>query len=267
MVEPDAGIFPYNGRPNQYILDGKNHISMTRVSTSEQKSLEPMVSFLFDSVAVEPDIDDALSQKSGSDDGEENKFSLLQYYDTVFLVDDSRSMSDAGRWQLVQRILSRSVQITIPYDPDGIDIYFFNNRRASKEKVQSAQMAKETVESVRPGGRTPTRARLEELLRSYMLRFRENRYNQAFPKYNLIVLTDGEPDQDYENPDEISDEEDARENSAANRKIRKEIVRVTKELNELGAAEEQIGIQFCQIGTDSGVSKFFNKLDNDLRLK
>ena len=112
-MEPDAGIFPYNGRPNQCILNGKR---------------------------VKPD------------DGEENKFSLLQYYDTAFLVDDSRSMRDAGRWQLVQKILARSVQITIPYDPDGIDIHFFNNRRASKKGVTDAQVAKETIASVNPEG-------------------------------------------------------------------------------------------------------------------
>ena len=248
---------------------------MTKFSSAEHELLEPAVAFLCQSVKnafelqslwqAEPGTNDTRSWCSQPESGEEDKFFILREYDTVFLVDDSSSMQTARRWELVQRILAVSTDIATQYDPDGIDIRFFNNRTASAREIKDPKTARAMVQQVTPNGRTPTLRRMSELLRSYIRRLRDNQDDENFPKYNLIILTDGEPDRDFEEPGDISDAEDARKNTAANRKIRKEIVNIAKQLDDMGAVGEQVGIQFCQIGNDTGVTKFFDFLDNGLR--
>ena len=237
--------------------------------------LEPAVTFLCQSVKkafelqslwrAEPGTDDAWFWRTQLESAEEDKFSILREYDTVFLVDDSSSMQTARRWELVQRILAVSTEIAAHYDPNGIDIRFFNNSTASAKEIRNPVTARAMVQQVTPYGRTPTLRRMTELLRSYIRRFRDNQDTENFPKYNLIILTDGEPDKAFEEPGDISNAEDAKKNTAANRKIRKEIVSIAKELDKMNALDEQVGIQFCQIGNDAGVTRFFDFLDNSLR--
>ena len=252
---------------------------MTQFAATEQKLLEPVITFLSTSIEEahelqslrqeDPDAVD-VSFVDNLGDGEEDPYSILTEYDTVFLVDDSLSMQASGRWQLVQKVLAHATEITPRYDPDGIEVRFFNNARASRNHITDPQQARNIVQSVNPSGRTPTLNRLQEYLRTYIQDFREHRQKQDrsyFPKYNLIILTDGGPDKSFEHPEEISDAEDAAKNSAANRKIRKEIVNTANQLDDMNAVEGQIGIQFCQIGNDAEVAKFFDYLDNDLRVK
>lgn len=251
---------------------------MTRFSKAEQQLLAPAVSFLCDVSqealhlqmlrGQESNANASSSHQSELGEGEENKYSLLRDYDTVFLVDDSRSMVDGGRWQLVQKILARSTDITTKYDPDGIDIHFFNNKRASADNIKDREKARSILQSVRlDDGRTPTLQRLSDHLSGYMRRFHAKRDAFDFQKYNLIILTDGEPDPSFEYDGEVSDEDDAKKNTAVNRKIRKTIVKAGRELDEADASEKQIGIQFCRIGNDPEVAKFFNYLDDNLRKK
>ncbi|MCJ1384540.1 hypothetical protein MMC17_007657 [Xylographa soralifera] len=258
VVEPESGTFNYPNRPDPFVLDYKNHLTMTKFSASEHRVLESAISFLCQSIdnasklqslrSAEPDTRDVSFWRGQLDSGMEDKFTILRDYDTIFLVDDSSSMLTARRWEFVQNILTVSTEIAAHYAPDGIEIRFFNNRRASADHIKDPQIARAMIQQVTPNGRTPTRRRLSEYLRGYLYRLRANQYNKDFSGLNLIILTDGEPDPDYEKPSEISDAEDAKQNTAANRKIRKEIV----------------GIQFCQIGNDAGVAKFFDYLDNNL---
>ena len=250
---------------------------MTRLSASDHRVLEPAVSFLCQSIdnalelqslrSAEPDTSDVSFWRSQLDSGTEDKYSILRDYDTVFLVDDSSSMNTARRWELVQRILAVSTEIATHYDSDGIEIRFFNDKKASANNITDPQIARAMIQQVTPNGRTPTLRRMSEFLRGYVHRLRENQYDPDFSKLNLIILTDGEPDPDWEKPSEISDAEDAKQNTAANRKIRKEIVSIGTQLDQIRASEEQIGIQFCQIGNDVGVAKFFDYLDNNLAEK
>ncbi|MCJ1282930.1 hypothetical protein MMC26_002256 [Xylographa opegraphella] len=274
VVEADSGTFNYPERPNPYVLHNRNHSTMTRFSASEHGVLAPAVSILCQSVdralelqshrSAEPGTSDVSFWRSQLDSGVEDKFSILREYDTVFLVDDSVSMLTSRRWELVRRILTVSTEIATYYDPDGIEIRFFNNRKASADNIKDPQTARAKIQQVTPNGRTPTRRRMSEYLRSYVHRLREQQYDPDFSKLNLIILTDGEPDPEYENPNEVSDAEDAEQNTAANRKIRKEIVNIGTQLDDINASEEQIGIQFCQIGNGDGVAKFFDYLDNNL---
>ena len=250
---------------------------MTLFSRSERHTLRNLASFLRksanDALHIQSlrqgnaTLEDSSDWQNEQDPGGEDKLSILRGYDTVFLVDDSVSMLTAGRWELVKKILARSTQITTEYDPDGIDIRFFNYNAIPADSIKDPVDARSIIEQVHPNGRTPTLRCLQQCLRGYMRQFRNKQDDWRFSKYNLIILTDGEPDPAYEDPDEISDKEDARLNKPVNRKIRKEIVKTAMDLEDMGAPDEQVGIQFCQIGNDAGVATFFSYLDNDLRKK
>ena len=83
------------------------------------------------------------------------------------------------------------------------------------------------------------------------------------------MLTDGEPNDEWEDEDDISDQEDAKKNKAAFRLIRKKSIEVAKALDapEVDAELGQVGIQFCQIGNDRDATAFFEFLDDRLKGK
>ncbi|KAJ8117243.1 hypothetical protein ONZ43_g4255 [Nemania bipapillata] len=64
---------------------------------------------------------------------EGDPFVFLQFFDTVFLIDDSGSMKikdSAGgesRWEQTRDLIEQLVPICMRYDQDGIDIYFLND--------------------------------------------------------------------------------------------------------------------------------------------
>ena len=259
------------------MLEGKNHFEMTRFSVLERHTLQNLISFLRESANDALHIQslrqgdaasgDALNWQDEQDTDREDKLSILRGYDTVFLVDDSESMLTAGRWELVKKILAHSTDISTNYDANGIDIRFFNHKAISADNIKDPVKARSIIQQVNPRGRTPTLGCLQQCLRGYMRQYGKKQDDWTFSKYNLIVLTDGEPDPSPEHPEDITDEEDAKSNTAVNRKIRKLIVKTATDLEEMGAPDEQIGIQFCQIGNDIGVAKFLDYLDNDLRTK
>lgn len=195
----------------------------------------------------------------------EDRFSILERFDTVFLVDDSPSMS-GRRWDLVKRILTYSLARATQYDLDGIDIHFLNNRSANADHIKDEAAAVDIHRQITLRGSTPILDQLSRHLNGYLRRYRLSQ-DINFKGYNLIVLTDGEPDQEYEDPHDISDKEDAKKNSAAYRLIRKKIVQVAQELYQVGAERTQVGIQFCQVGDSEAASSFFQYLDDSLKGK
>lgn len=199
-----------------------------------------------------------------AENGAEDRFSLLADYDTVFLVDDSPSMR-GEKWELVQKILNYSTVVAARYDEDGIDVHFMNNTRASQDNVKDPDIAVKIHHGVELRGNTPTLNRLSRHLKDYLQRFKAANYAADFKYCNLIVLTDGEPNPEYENESDISDREDAKKNKAAFRLIRKRIVEVAKKLDDEDAEPGQIGIQFCQIGNDHDATVFFEYLDDRLK--
>lgn len=60
-------------------------------------------------------------------------------------------------------------------------------------------------------------------------KFKAADFSADFRCYNLIVLTDGEPNPDYENESDISDQEDTKKNKPAIRLIRKGVNRSSAE--------------------------------------
>ena len=196
----------------------------------------------------------------------EDKFSKLEDYDTVFLIDDSPSMR-GEKWELVQRILDYSTTVATRYDPDGIDVHFMNNTRANQDRIKDPEIATKIHHGIELRGNTPTLDRVSRHLSGYIQRFRAENYAADFKGYNLIVLTDGEPSPEYEDESDISDQEDAKKNKAAFRLLRKKIVEVARKLDEVEAERSQVGIQFCQIGNDHDATVFFKYLDDRIKGK
>lgn len=173
---------------------------------------------------------------------EENVYARLRRYDTVFLVDDSDSM-EGPHWSTTAKVLAKIATIAVIYDKDGVDVRFFNNYLEGKERsnLNSSEKVMRLFRKVTPDGSTPTADILEEELNQYLAKFRERRDRKML---NLIVLTDGEPD-DAQAVEEV-------------------IVKYANELKELRAPPLQVGVQFVQIGRDEAASKFLRSLDDDL---
>ena len=168
---------------------------------------------------------------------------------------------------MVKKILDYSTSLATSYDPDGIDVHFLNNRSVNQDNVKDQAVAVDIHRRIVLRGSTPLYDQLSKHLQSYLKKFSSRGDDFNFKGYNLIILTDGEPNKMWEDPDEVSDPEDAKVTSAAFRMIRKKIVNVARSLDDADAEREQVGIQFCQIGNDSGARAFFQYLDNRLKGK
>ena len=98
----------------------------------------------------------------------------------------------------------------------------------------------------------------------YFQKYRKADYAADHKRYNLIILTDGEPDPEY-NPEQ--DPKDP--TKPAFNLIRQKIVDYARKLDhdDVDAEPNQVGIQFCQIGKDEDAKKFFEFLDNRLKGK
>lgn len=173
---------------------------------------------------------------------EENVYARLKLYDTVLIVDDSSSMA-GPRWLTTSNVLAKIAPIAVSYDGDGVDVRFFNAKPKDEERLNlaSADQVMKLFKKVIPDGSTPTAAVLKGELKQYLAKFREKRNGK---RLNLIVLTDGEPD-DVDAVEQV-------------------IVKYANELKELKAHSLQVGVQFVQIGGDEGATKFLKGLDDGL---
>ena len=176
----------------------------------------------------------------------ENVYPRLQSYDIVFLVDDSDSMA-GYRWAITSTVLARITEIAVIYDKDGVDIRFFNAYLEDEKRLglNSSEKVMKLFNEITPSGPTPTADKLEEELGLYLNKLREK---QTGKRLNLIVLTDGEPDEEAQAVEEV-------------------IVKYANELKKLRAHPLQVGVQFVQIGGDEDATKFLRSLDDDLVTK
>jgi hypothetical protein len=181
--------------------------------------------------------------------GSDSRYSFLEDFDTIFLVDDSSSMS-GSRWREAEEAIAAIAPICTQYDSDGIDIHFLNHRTAGEtgcyHNITTAADVQEIFHSVRPRGSTPVGRRLLEILTPYVRRVEEMQRGKAiFVKpINIITITDGEFTDDAESV----------------------IVQVARTLDNprVNALPWQVGIQFFQIGDDAGVRRYLQELDDDL---
>ncbi|KAJ5167336.1 uncharacterized protein N7482_006117 [Penicillium canariense] len=202
----------------------------------------------------------AMSRRSRDSDSE-SQFAFLKDFDTIFLVDDSSSMS-GSRWAEAEQAISAIAPICTQHDADGIDIYFLNHRRASTaattgaySNITTAADVRDIFHSVRPRGSTPVGRRLLQILTPYLRRVQAMQASRNpdgslsdaslyIKPVNIITITDGEFTDDAESV----------------------IVQVAKVLDSAGceALPWQVGIQFFQIGDDEQVRRYLQELDDDL---
>ncbi|KAL2038882.1 hypothetical protein N7G274_008404 [Stereocaulon virgatum] len=175
----------------------------------------------------------------------EKVYARLRKYDTVFLVDDSGSMY-GKRWDMTKEVVAAIARIAVKYDNDGVDVRFFNAYFKKEERLglDSSQKVMDLFNKVEVDGETPTAEILDQELNEYIHDYKDNRHKKGL---NLIVLTDGEPD-------DVQKVEDV-------------IVKYARKLAELDAPTLQVGIQFVQIGGDKKAARFLKSLDDDLVTK
>ncbi|KAJ6160497.1 hypothetical protein N7470_003893 [Penicillium chermesinum] len=187
------------------------------------------------------------------------RYAFLKDFDTVFLVDDSSSMtardrnSCKTRWQEAEEAIAAIAPICTQYDQDGIDISFLNHQGSSYSNITTAHDVAEIFHRVRPRGSTPVGRRLLEILTPYLRRVEQMQASRRedgtlanaalyVKPINVITITDGEFTDDAESI----------------------IVDVARKLDKIHALPWQVGIQFFQIGDDQGVQRYLQELDDDL---
>ncbi|KAG8690563.1 hypothetical protein FRC09_011937 [Ceratobasidium sp. 395] len=183
--------------------------------------------------------------------GMENALELLKEYDTVFLIDGSGSMA-GSLWREAGQALEGVARVAAQYDEDGIDIHFLNSRESLIGAQNEAQI-RELFTRIHPRGQTPTSARLDSLLRSYVASI-EQAYKATsstdpsitgIKPVNFIVITDGAP---TDEPEDV-------------------IVAAARRLDRGDFPLSQLGVQFVQIGNDPEAKAALEELDDDLSEK
>ncbi|KAG0150749.1 hypothetical protein CROQUDRAFT_652000, partial [Cronartium quercuum f. sp. fusiforme G11] len=183
----------------------------------------------------------------GSATSYEDLMATLGRYHTVFLVDDSASMSQKNLWSETATALQAITQKALQYDSDGIDIYFLNTTTHARG-IRAVHEVDNLFRSVQPLGKsTPIELRVEHLVGQYLGSLEHGRaHGFGLPKpLNLIVLTDGVAD----DPDSLAIV----------------ISNAAERLDQQRFPLNQLGIQFIQIGRDALASAFLQNLDNDLQ--
>ncbi|TFB05108.1 hypothetical protein CCMA1212_003035 [Trichoderma ghanense] len=184
-------------------------------------------------------------------------YAFLEYFDTVFVIDDSGSMVAGTRWSDVQKVLRYIAPICTEYDKDGIDVYFLNHRNRQALGPRTDNKAKggyyhihddaavnRIFKEAFPQGGTPTGTRLNDILEPYVWSLEEAKQTGKHVKpVNIIVITDGEATVD---PEET-------------------IITYARKLDQLNAPPHQVGIQFFQVGDSSQAKEWLRELDDQLK--
>ncbi|TFK72032.1 hypothetical protein BDN72DRAFT_895148 [Pluteus cervinus] len=159
---------------------------------------------------------------------------LLVDYDTVVLVDDSATMSEAN-WQTACDALDMLINLTGERDTDGIDVHFVNH----DTRFEGLKTF------FRPQGNASLKVKLESLVDQYLDEISEQLSKGETPgkPVNYIVITNGIGLKDQGMKEFVIE--------TAGRLD-------TKQFEH----KKTIGIQFLQIGNDKQVTKFFNELDD-----
>jgi len=181
---------------------------------------------------------------------------LLGQVRTVVLLDDSSSMmlqghsawshsSDdfggrgASRWEQAKNLLAGIAPLVAAHNRHGIDIHFLNDARRLLGVRTSAQVRQKFHE--RPSGATPTGRRVNEILDGYMCALR---YNRQLQPLNLVVITDGE----------------AQDEDVLHWAIEEHVTKMVHR----GFPEHQFGIEFLQVGDDYEATRHLERLEEEV---
>jgi hypothetical protein len=193
---------------------------------------------------------------------------LLSQVHTVILLDDSGSMAAPGhtswssirssssnnnssgggyndyyasrnqsRWDQARDLLAGIAPLVSCYSRRGIDVHFLN-RAAPFCGLRSAEDVACAFRAVSPGGGTPTGRRVNDLLDGYMCALR---YDRALVPLNLIVITDGE----------------AQDEGLLHRSIEEHVTKIVHR----GFRAHQFGMEFLQVGDDYEATRHLEKLE------
>ncbi|PLW40164.1 hypothetical protein PCANC_18251 [Puccinia coronata f. sp. avenae] len=177
----------------------------------------------------------------------ETSLAILRRYHTIFLVDDSASMSINGLWREAQDALSAVASTAVQFTQEGIDIYFLNTNTHLRN-ARTAQEVNRLFSEVRPNGAcTPIEVRIEALV-SHHLNQLDSLKAQGLPlikPLNLVVITDG-----------VTDDPET---------LFHTILNIVSRLEEGNFKLNQVGIQFIQVGCSSEASQFLRTLEKDLK--
>lgn len=159
-------------------------------------------------------------------------------YDHIILVDQSGSMGEAStkmegrtRWQEAEEFTMSYARFAEKVDDDGLTVITFNSKLTVYDGVKADKVA-EIFHTARPGGSTNLAAALNEAFRKKFA---------AGKKAIVMVITDGVPDSETE--------------------VKNVIIAAANKLEK----DEDIGIQFVQIGDDKHAKQFLNDLDDNLK--
>ncbi|KAF4125837.1 von Willebrand factor type A domain [Geosmithia morbida] len=177
---------------------------------------------------------------------DDDRYAFLSTFDTVFLIDDSGSMTGRS-WREARRVLSQITSVCTAHDVDGVDMYFLNHRSATHRdggyhNVTDPAAASRIFGSVSPRSVTMTGARLWHILRPYVDRVAAAHDVDDVRPVNVIVITDGAPTDD---PESV-------------------IVQLARRLDALDAPLYQVGIQFFQVGSMPDARDALRHLDDSL---
>lgn len=181
---------------------------------------------------------------------------LLSQVRTVILLDDSGSMAASGhmssgsgdyaygrdksRWDQARDLLAGIAPLVSKYSRYGIDIHFLN-RANPFHGLHTTHDVLQAFRVVGPGGGTPTGRRVNEILDAYMCALR---YNRSIMPLNLIVITDGE----------------AQDESLLHKAIEHHVTKIVHR----GFQAHQFGMEFLQVGDDEEATQHLEKLEEEV---
>jgi hypothetical protein len=188
---------------------------------------------------------------------------LLSQVRTVILLDDSGSMAAPGhiswggqwgqggyndyanpggqsRWDQARDLLSGIAPLVCQYNRHGIDIHFLNHITPHLG-LHTAEDVQRIFSQMRPGGGTPTGQRINDILDGYMCALR---YNRTIMPLNLVVITDGE----------------AQDERLLHWAIEEHVTKIVQR----GFQPHQFGVEFLQVGDDEDATRHLETLEEEV---
>jgi len=170
----------------------------------------------------------------------ETMIEYLKNYHVIFVIDDSSSMEDEGRWDETRDALAAIADHALKHNADTVDFCFFNSPRTCTGVKGTAKIMS-TFNEVRPYGYTPTGATLNKILNAEIRKLDAAIGTPAYKEIkplDIIFLTDGIPS---DRPGEV-------------------LVAACERLKKSKHHPNCIGIQFVQIGNDPGADVALKEL-------
>ena len=190
-------------------------------------------------------------------------FKLLEKVRTVVLLDDSDSMKCLGhsawsagygyclpsssswvesRWDQARRLLAHVAPKVSEFNSHGIDLYFLN-RPSFYIGLHTESEVLEAFNAGGPHNLTPTGQRINDILDGYMSTLR---YNRDLMPLNLLVITDGE----------------ANDESVLHWTIQQHLKKSVRS----GYPPHQLGIEFVQVGDDQSATNHLVELEEKVSI-